>query len=87
MVTIYSKTGCTFCAKAKTLLEFFEIEYEEIRIDENAKARTFVVNEGHRSVPQLYVGDRLLVDGGFEGLNELNKEEILTRIDKINGNN
>jgi len=83
MITIYSKDGCPNCVKAKTLLEFYDIEYTEVRIDEDDKARTFVVNKGHRTVPQFYVNESLLVDGSFEGLNNMNKEEILERIKKI----
>ena len=83
MITVYSKKGCNDCNKAKTLLDFHGVEYEEVRIDEDDKARTFIVNKGHRSVPCFYVGDTMLVDG-FNGLNALNKEELIAKVDRIN---
>jgi glutaredoxin len=44
------------------------IEYQEIKIDENPKAREFILAEGHRTVPQIYQDGKLLVEGGYQGL-------------------
>jgi len=41
MITIYSKDGCPNCVRAKTLLEQHEIEYKEVRIDQDDDARNF----------------------------------------------
>lgn len=86
MITVYSKDGCPNCVKAKTLLDFYEIEFEEVRIDKDDKARTFVVNEGHRAVPQFYVDKTLLVHGSFDGLNAMTAADIRARVEEINGN-
>jgi len=86
MIKVFSKESCPECAKAKALLKRHGFVYEEVRIDEDDAARTFLINEGHRSVPQLYVNDSLLVEGGFSAFKELSIKQIQQRINKINGN-
>jgi glutaredoxin len=83
MITIYSKEGCPYCVKAKDLLEAYNIECNVVKIDEDEDAKTFVVGEGHRTVPQLYVNKTLLVEGGFDGLNALTRELIEGRVTEI----
>jgi glutaredoxin len=83
MITIYSKEGCPYCVKAKDLLEQYSIEFNEIRIDEDEAAKTFVVSEGHRTVPQLYVNKTLLVENGFDGLSALTVDLINARVDEL----
>jgi len=68
MITVYSKNNCPFCDQAKNLLKLKGIDYTEIKIDENAVAREFVLSRGHRTVPQIYQNGMLLVEGGFQGL-------------------
>jgi len=68
MITVYSKNNCPFCVQAKSLLKLKGVEFEEVKIDEVAEAREFVLAEGHRTVPQIYQDGKLLVEGGFQGL-------------------
>jgi glutaredoxin len=75
MIKIYTKTTCPYCDQAKQLLEAFGFEYEAVNIEQDADARAFVLGEGHRSVPQIYVNDKLL-EGGFTGLNEAGKDGV-----------
>jgi len=86
MIKVFSKEGCPQCDRAKALLTRHGFIYDEVRIDENEEAREFVISEGHRSVPQLYVNESLLVEGGFTGLKELTIKQIQQRINEINGN-
>lgn len=79
-VTVYSKTQCPYCIQAKNLLASKGIAYEEINIEENQDARMFVLGQGHRTVPQLYVDGSLLVEGGFSGLARLSVDELNERI-------
>lgn len=74
MITIYSKNNCPFCVQAKNLLTLKGIDFEEIKIDEIPKAKEFVVNEGHRTVPQIYKDGKLLVEGGYQGLARQSEE-------------
>jgi glutaredoxin len=84
MITVYSKTNCPHCVSAKKHLEDKNINYREVNIEQDTQAREFVVAQGHRSVPQIYLGQHLLVEGGWQGLKQLNAEEIINRIDNFN---
>jgi len=75
MIKIYSKTTCPFCDQAKLLLDTYGFEYEAINIESDSAAREFVLSEGHRSVPQIYVNDKLL-EGGFSGLQKAGREGV-----------
>ena len=67
MITIYSKSNCAFCQKAKALLEVKGITYAEVNIEEDTDARQRLVEAGVRSVPQIFVNDEML-PGGYNGL-------------------
>ena len=83
MLTVYSKNNCPFCVQAKNLLALKNIPYEEIKVDENPEAREFIVGEGHRTVPQIYKGKTLFVEGGFQGLSKLNEQQLKERLNAI----
>jgi glutaredoxin 3 len=74
MLTVYSKNFCPYCDQAKALLKKKEIPFTVVNIEENAEAKAFVLSEGHRTVPQIYEGDKLYVEGGFTGLQAKLKE-------------
>ena len=76
MLTVYSKNNCAFCDRATALLEAKGVEFNVVKIDEDAEAREFVLGEGHRSVPQIYKDGKLFVAGGFQGLQKLSDEEL-----------
>tara|TARA_Y100000385_G_C12611246_1_gene433056 strand:+ start:132 stop:395 length:264 start_codon:yes stop_codon:yes gene_type:complete len=84
MITLYTKDHCPFCTQAKTLLNNNSIPFEEVNIGLDSGARDFVVNEGHRTVPQLYVKGQLLVEGGYQGLANAPLEIIKQRIEELN---
>lgn len=71
MLTIYSKNHCPFCDQAKALLQRKNIAFEEIKIDESPEARQFVMEAGHRTVPQIYKDGKVFVEGGYSGLSKL----------------
>jgi glutaredoxin len=83
VITIYSKNNCPFCDQAKNLLKLKNISYEEIKVDENPDARQFIVNEGHRTVPQLYKDGKLFVQGGYQGLSKLTESELMERANAV----
>ena len=74
MITVYSKNNCAFCTQAKNLLKSKGVEYVEVKIDEDAEAKDFVLEQGHRTVPQIYQDGKLLVEGGFQGLSQQSAE-------------
>jgi hypothetical protein len=38
------------------------------------------MEQGHRTVPQIYHQGKLFVEGGFQGLSKLSTDEIRTRL-------
>ena len=85
-IKVFSKAGCPHCDTAKALLAQHGYTYEEVRIDLDETARSYLLAEGHRSVPQVYVNETLLVNGGVAALKEMTTKQIATRIREINGN-
>jgi glutaredoxin len=84
MLTVYSKNNCPFCDKAKYLLKTKNIAYTEIKIDEDQEAREWLIAQGHRTAPQIYLGDELFVEGGYQGLARLTDEELFNKLGEIN---
>lgn len=82
MLTVYSKTHCPYCDQAKAFLTNKGVAFDVINIEEDTDAREFILGEGHRTVPQLYVGERLFVEGGWQGLSKLTDEQIKERLTK-----
>jgi glutaredoxin 3 len=80
LLTVYSKKHCPFCDQAKALLKRKDIQFEEVKIDEDTTAREFIMEQGHRTVPQIYFEGKLFVEGGFQGLSKLSTDEIRTRM-------
>jgi glutaredoxin len=75
MITVYSKDSCPFCDRAKKLLESRGVEYKEINVSVDTEAREFLIDQGLRSVPQIYRGTTL-IPGGYQGLAGLSEEEF-----------
>ena len=87
MLTIYTKDGCDYCDVAKSHLKKHNIVYEEVNVGIDKQAKEFVLSQGHKTVPQIYYHNELFVSGGAEELKLLSKEEIQSRMEKINGKN
>ena len=85
MLTIYTKNVCPYCVKAKNYLNMKGIAYETINIEEDRDGRNFLVEQGLRSVPQIFVGKKLLVAGGANELVRLSTEQINERVEAIQG--
>lgn len=69
-IQVYTKNMCGYCTQAKNYLTNKGIEFETINIEENPEAREFVINEGHRTMPQVYIDGNSI--GGYQQLVELN---------------
>ena len=67
MITVYSKNNCPFCDRAKALLESKDIPFNVIKLEDEPTAREFLMEQGLRSVPQIFK-DGVLLPGGFQGL-------------------
>jgi glutaredoxin 3 len=84
MLTVYSKSNCPFCDKAKYLLEQKGVPFKEVRVDLDPEAREFVVGAGHRTVPQIYKDGKVFVEGGYQGLVKLDESVFQELKDKSN---
>ena len=73
MLTVYSKSKCPFCDKAKYLLTQKGVAFNEVRVDLDQEARKFIMEAGHRTVPQIYQDGKLFVEGGYQGLAKLDE--------------
>ena len=79
-VTVYSTANCSFCMRAKTMLEKWDIEYDEKRIDQDqaAMAEFAEVTNGARTVPQIVIDGKPI--GGFTELTELHMDGELDEL-------
>ncbi len=64
--TIFSKVGCSYCAKAKALLTEKGIKFEEIVIGQDASMATLKAVSGQDTVPQVFIDGKHI--GGSEAL-------------------
>jgi glutaredoxin len=83
MITLYSKPNCPYCTLAKNYLDTHKFEYEVVDITENAEARKFLLEEGHRTMPQIYHNGKLLVEGGGTALSRLHPNTVRELIGDI----
>ena len=66
-IIVYSTDPCSFCARAKELLQKRGISYEEINLAKDPAGREHLLaRTGMLSFPQIIVGDDVL--GGFREL-------------------
>ena len=77
-VTVYTKDDCPFCDMAKALLESRGIEYTTVNVGVRTETRDYLVEQGLRSVPQIFNGTTL-IQGGYQGL-AAKPEEFWTQL-------
>jgi len=78
MITLYTKDNCPYCDGAKQRLKSWNEEYNEVDINEDG-VRNWLKSEGHKTVPQIYYNNKLLVEGGYTGLSKLSYNELQER--------
>ena len=65
-ISLFTKPGCPFCAKAKAMLEARGMEYEEIDLGIDATLRSLRAITGRDTVPQVYINGQHI--GGSDDL-------------------
>ena len=65
-ITVFTKPGCVFCAKAKALLKDAGLTFEEITLGNGITSRTLWAVAGSGTAPQVFVGGQKI--GGSEAL-------------------
>ena len=64
---IFTKYRCSFCYRAKTLIEQKGYEYESINIEEDNNIELLLKKNKHaRTMPQIFINDKLI--GGYTDL-------------------
>lgn len=65
-ISLFTKVGCPFCARAKAMLQQHGLEYEEIVVGQDATMRSLRAMSGSATVPQVFIDGKLI--GGSEAL-------------------
>ena len=59
--TIYSKEGCSYCEKAKKLLDIAKVEYRVYKLDKDFTKDQFISEFGYgASFPRILADDKLI---------------------------
>jgi glutaredoxin 3 len=79
-VVMYSTNFCSYCDRARALLQRKGIAVVEIKVDEDVAERQAMLNRsgGRRTVPQIFIGDRHV--GGYQELAQLERQGELDRL-------
>jgi glutaredoxin 3 len=78
-ITVYSTEPCSFCVRAKQLLDLRNLEFDEINLAKDPAGRAQLVEEtGMLSFPQIIVGGVLV--GGFQQLVEADRSGRLAEL-------
>lgn len=72
-VEIYTKFTCSFCVRAKRLLDSKGVQYKEIPVDQGGEPRQEMLarSNGRSTVPQIFIGGRHV--GGCDDLMDLDR--------------
>jgi glutaredoxin 3 len=78
-IRIYTASYCSYCHRAKQLLEDRGIDFEDIDVTTDFEMRKRLVElTGRRTVPQIFIGERSI--GGYDDLRELDRSGELGRL-------
>ncbi|GAB3245594.1 glutathione peroxidase [Chitinimonas naiadis] len=65
-IVVFSKEGCSFCAKAKQLLSDKGLDYIDLPLDHRVRGKVLGAISGSMTAPQVFINGRLI--GGAEAL-------------------
>lgn len=78
-VLIYGTRFCPYCIRARMLLDSKGVDYQDIRVDDDAALRRKMCEmSGRHTVPQIWIGETHV--GGFSELYRLDYEGQLDRL-------
>jgi len=79
-VEIYTKLTCGFCVRAKKLLEYKKVSYEEYSVDLGGTKKAEMVKRtgGRMTVPQIFINGRYV-----GGCDELMALEYQGKLDEL----
>lgn len=67
-VVVFSKIGCSFCAKAKQLLDDNGFDYIDVPLDNKVRGKVLGAVSGEMTAPQVFINGKLI--GGAEALQQ-----------------
>jgi len=71
-ITLYTSAVCAYCMAAKQFLRSRNLEWTEVRIDQDPDARARMIETtGRSTVPQIFVGETHV--GGFDDMMALHR--------------
>jgi len=71
-IKVYSSPGCAYCYTLKEFLKKRDIEFEEIDIYEDKKAKEEMIKKsGQMNVPVMEIGENIVVGFDREKISEL----------------
>ena len=73
-VKVYSTATCPICDKVKLLLDKWQIEFDEARVDQDPAAlkEMLILTNHARTVPQISIDGKWI--GGFSELTEMHMD-------------
>ncbi|MDP2763142.1 MAG: glutaredoxin domain-containing protein [Enterobacteriaceae bacterium] len=76
IIKIYTIEACKYCIMAKKLLLNANLQYEEIKLDNDyEKLENLIELTKQKQVPQIFINNQFI--GGYEDLKEfINKKNI-----------
>ena len=79
-VKVYSTGSCPICVKAKNVLTKWNIDYQEVRVDQGRDGLIEMskLTDGARTVPQISIDGKWI--GGFSELTELHMDDELDHL-------
>ena len=66
MYKVYGTRICLYCDKAENLLKTKDLPFEKIYINEDDDAKSYIVEQGFKTVPQIWLDDKWI--GGYDDL-------------------
>lgn len=89
MIVLYTKHSCGYCELAKNWLDANRIEYTTVDVSTPGADLDFLVSQGHRSIPQIYLmvenQPRLLISGGAQALLKMEVSDFWQTVDQVSG--
>ncbi|UXE64898.1 MAG: glutathione S-transferase N-terminal domain-containing protein [Woronichinia naegeliana WA131] len=64
LITLFTKVGCPYCARAKAALKEKGLEYEEIVLSDTITVKSLKAVTGATTVPQVYIDGKQIGDSG-----------------------
>lgn len=62
VVTLFTREGCPYCARAKTALEAKGMDYEEVVLGKDITSRSLRAVSGEATTPQVFIGGKHIGD-------------------------